>query len=33
MKPTVAESWKKHMKLGKKAQELHSVAKEWHTKQ
>ena len=33
MEPAVANSWKKHMKLGKKARELQSVAKEWHTKQ
>jgi hypothetical protein len=28
MEPVVAESWKQHMKLGKKARELQSVAKE-----
>jgi hypothetical protein len=33
MEPAVAESWKQHMKLGKKAWKLQSLAKEWHTKQ
>ena len=33
MEPTVADSRKKHMNVGKKARELQSVAKEWHPKQ